>query len=356
MKHRWYVNCFALALAIFLLVNLLIWKCSTEKLFSVSYGDGGDLARLGYLPAFKLQRKSENDLPLRHISLREYAGQPVDILTLGDSFTNGGGGGRNRYYQDYIASVNRLSVLNVGRYLGAGPTLDPLSTLVLLINSGEIDRLAPRAVIVSVSVKQAVSFLGAPLDPAMTAPRAKLQDPRNYLWYDGPPKPATRLNFITSGNFNYFYQSALRRYGQQAKLKIPTAPLSRALFSVQGNTLLFSKEEVDKISANSNESLARINDNLNLVAAMLAKKGIKLYFMPCVDKYDLYSPYIVDNKRPRNNFFELFRTLPKDYVFVDTKQILGAALEEGVQDLFFPDDTHWNWKASRRIFETVKFR
>ncbi|MBK5276386.1 MAG: hypothetical protein JJE30_15255 [Desulfuromonadales bacterium] len=110
------------------------------------------------------------------------------------------------------------------------------------------------------------------------------------------------------------------------------------------------------IASGNRKALERINANINQVAELLAKRGIRLYFMPCVDKYDLYSPFIVNNKKPRNEFFETFRQLPKRYTFVDTKQILAAQLKEGVQDVFYPDDTHWSWKASQRVFETVRFR
>ncbi|MBK5276385.1 MAG: hypothetical protein JJE30_15250 [Desulfuromonadales bacterium] len=208
MKFRFYVYRFTLVLAMFVLLHLLVWKCRTERLFSNSYSAGGDLARIGYLLSFKLPRKNHVELPLRHLSLQEYAGQSVDILTLGDSFSNGGAGGKNRYYQDYIASINGMSVLNVGLYKreGAPPFLGPVQTL-LLINSGELDRIAPRAVLVSVSVPQAVKFLANPIDPGLSAPIEKVKDTRNYEWYDGSvgapagilslSPPETSTTFIT---------------------------------------------------------------------------------------------------------------------------------------------------------------
>ena len=46
-------------------------------------------------------------------------------------------------------------------------------------------------------------------------------------------------------------------------------------------------------------------------------------------------------------------SLPKDYVFINTKKILLDELERGEKDVFFKDDTHWSWKASKAIFEKV---
>lgn len=344
----------------FVLSHFLIWKCYTEELFTTRYGAGGDLARLGYLPGFKITRTNHDDLPRRHISLREYAGQRVDMLTVGDSFSNGGGGGRNRYYQDYIASQNNMTVLNVGLFKqkeGSLPFLDPVQTLLLLINSGELDRISPRTVLISVSVKQAALFLAKPIDLGLSVPIEKVRDTRNYEWYDGVAEESTaKQSFISSGNLNFLFYTALHHFVHKTNKMVVLAPLNRTLFSVEGNTLLYFKTDVDKIDSNNRKALEQINANLNQIAELLSKKGTRLYFMPCVDKYDLYSQFIINNQGPRNNFFETFRSLPLKYTLIDTKNILSEMLTEGILDVFFPDDSHWSWKASQRVFDTVIFR
>ena len=82
--------------------------------------------------------------------------------------------------------------------------------------------------------------------------------------------------------------------------------------------------------------------------------------MLCVDKYDLYYPYIKDRRgRTENNLFEEFRNVPdKNYIFIDTKKILREALERGEKDLYWLSDTHWSWRGmsivSEKIFEAIK--
>jgi hypothetical protein len=128
------------------------------------------------------------------------------------------------------------------------------------------------------------------------------------------------------------------------------------MFNVKdGATLLFYREDIKNIEKSNAASIANLNDNLNLLADKLAKKGIRLYFMPCVDKYNLYGEFIVNNRYPRSTFFELLRSLPKRYTFIDTKSILIKELRKGEKDIFYADDTHWSWKASQKIFETVRF-
>lgn len=97
------------------------------------------------------------------------------------------------------------------------------------------------------------------------------------------------------------------------------------------------------------------NDSLNTLAERLAGKGIRLCFMPTVDKYTLYSDYLVRKPFPQSTFFEDLRKLPKHYTLIDTKAILAAEVAKGEKDVFYADDTHWSWKASRLIFDAVRF-
>jgi len=76
--------------------------------------------------------------------------------------------------------------------------------------------------------------------------------------------------------------------------------------------------------------------------------------MPAVSKYDLYSKYIINNTYSQDKFFDNFRTMKKDYIFIDTKEILGKELENGVKDIFYCDDTHWSYKASQAIAKYLK--
>jgi hypothetical protein len=121
------------------------------------------------------------------------------------------------------------------------------------------------------------------------------------------------------------------------------------------NTLLFHKEDVQNIGLSNKETIKVLNNNFNKLAYKLKAKGIKLYFMPAVDKYNLYEPYIKENIYPKSQFFELLRELPKEYELIDTKAILSNELKKGVKNLYYPDDTHWSYKASSMIFKKVKF-
>jgi len=357
--HRWSSRKFCLAsfafFAAFVLFHLATWKCFTEVLLTGKY-DGGDLSRMGYQFASKCYRKTYVDLPRRHLEMRDYSGQPVDVLTIGDSFSMGGGRGRNPYYQDYLASYNNVTVLNMGPY----PTEDrvmgcsPLSTLAVLYHSGYLDAIKPRYVLIESLETLAPARFGRHLTwernvDFSTVVRFYAEHP-----FDWPALP--KVFFINKGNFSFYWHKLLYLFSDNAHGKqVYQRDLDRSLFSVANSRrLLFYDFDLHILPFMTPESISQVNDTMNRVADILANKGIRLIFMPVVSKYDLYSEFIVDNPYPKNAFFDELRTLPKRYIFIDTKAILLAAVRRGEKDIFFADDTHWSWKAADTVFSRFR--
>ena len=340
---------FLTVMIFFVTGNYLIWKNVTEA-FLAGNSDGGDLSRLGYIPGSKMYRYNHDDLPLRHLEQENFRhDRPVDVLTLGDSFSNLGGGGKNRYYQDYIATVNRATVLNVRPFASLGL----LEALVVLCNNGYLDRVKPRHLLFSSSEKLAVERFGAPMDFSKNIPMAELLTYRRSSYDYFQPK----IGFVNLGNVNYLKYRLLYNFSPCAIWSNTyQAKLTRELFSVENSDiLLFYRNDLKAISYSTDEKMKILNDNLNIISDILARKGITLHFMPCVDKYDLYSDYIAHNSFPRSTFFEKLRKLPKRYHFIDTKEILKPAVDRGEKDIFYPDDSHWSWKASEIVFSSYRF-
>ena len=119
--------------------------------------------------------------------------------------------------------------------------------------------------------------------------------------------------------------------------------------------LLAYGEDLTAADNLTNNEMQKLNENFNILAEKLNKLNIQLIFMPVVDKYDLYSDFIVDNPYPQNQFFDLLRPMKKNYSFIDTKAILQQLLKNNVQDVFHPDDTHWSYKASEAITQDEVF-
>jgi len=356
MTRKTFSITFVMVLLLFVGLNFTIWKSATEVLLTKKY-DGGDLARMGYALGSKQYRKIENNLPYRHIGMKEYDGRKIDVLTIGDSFSMGGGEGKNGYYQDYIASINKCSVLNVYPY----PTDDrvagfsPISTLAVLLNSGYLDILKPKYVLIESVVRYCVPRFSKSLDLSRTDSQENISRYYAKMTYGLDYLP--KVGFINNGNFKYLYTNLLYHFSDTAfRGLVYRMPLSGSFFTAADDrTLLFHNEDLTMIPYNKGDFVDKLNESFNQLADVLAKKGIKLYFMPVVDKYDLYSDYLSNNPYPKNPFFEELRKLPKRYAFIDTKEILEPMVKAGVKDVFYPDDSHWTCKASKKVFDTVRF-
>ncbi len=356
LRNKTFFTLLALLLILFVLSNFFIWKMWTEKLLSPRY-KGGDLTRLGYIAQLKKVRNTVIDLPRRHAELRGMPTGPVDMVTLGDSFSIGGGEGRNKYYQDYIATYSGIRVLNVPTYhfdtMVSGAM--PVSTLAALYHAGWLDILKPRYVLLETAERYAIPRLVNFFDLNATAPAADLV---NYYRVTDFSKTVNEdISFINDGNFKFLYYTLMYQFSEHAfrRLVVKTR-LTKSLFSGHyGDILLFHGDDVQQEPLATPETVRIANDNLNAMARLLRKKGIELVFMPVVDKLDLYRPYVKNNAYPRSVFFEELRKLPREYRLIDTKAILSEALNKGMQDIFHQDDTHWTWRASELIFSRERF-
>ncbi|MBK5276384.1 MAG: hypothetical protein JJE30_15245 [Desulfuromonadales bacterium] len=357
MKSKKFTLFMVVAILAFPAFNFLVWKLCTEVLLTKKY-DGGDLARTSYILASKYYRKNAIDLPRKHFLL-DFANREqkkIDILTLGDSFSMGLGEGKNHFYQDYLATNLHAEVANVFPY----PTSDavmlysPLTNLILLYNSGVLDDIMPKYVLIESIERYCVQRFSHAFDFSTTEPKEKLVKYFSNQKYNFDYLPV--VGFLNTGNPKFLYYNLLYMFSDKAfHDQIVYRKLTKPLFSVNGSNILFTNQDVSNVKLVTDESVEILNANLNEMARLLEKKHIRLIFMPIVDKYNLYSDYIADNPYPKSIFFEKLRKLPKMYMFVDTKQLLKEELDKGVMDVYFPDDTHWSWKAPEKIFKSVRF-
>jgi len=362
MKSKTFVHIIGAVLVGYLLFNLLVWTQFTRYVLSNPECTGGDLSRMGYVRSSMSCKQTENNLPRRHLEERDYKGQKIGVLTIGDSFSSGGGGGVNSYYQDYLASINNVNVLNVIRY----QRLDLISTVSMLNNNGYLDRIKPEYVLIECSEKACLDDMPEAIDfsRGISEKELEMYGKVDYLGKGsgqkssagGGPAPF-QLDFISAANFKLVRNSILYHFSDNAFYsQVYKAKLVKPFFSVEdSDTLLFLDKDVKKRNNIKVERITHMHDYLNSLADQLAVKGIGLSFMPVVDKYNLYSIYIVNRKYPESPFFEEFRKLPKRYRFIDTKALLREELARGEKDVFHADDTHWSWKASKKIFESVHF-
>lgn len=342
MTSRKYFYCLVIILCAFMLANLALWHGYTQKTFAQR-----DLNRLGNFISTPEQTPDKTYSRHRTV-LSDYLKAGImtsfDVVTIGDSFSN-------TPYQDYLEEKYNLRTLNV-RFNGGC-----LKDLYIFIQSGLLDQVKPRAIIIETVARSTQDIFGKHEEelPAINLTEAKelIFKHQTAEEFSSGLMPAIMLD----RNVNLI-RSKLNRYITGSDRLTPEAhiaELDRNFFTNAGqeNLLLFYFYDLHYLEEPLNQEIAM--QNLNHAAELLRARNIKLIFMPCVDKYDLYYPYIINKRgRPENNLFAELESLPnKNYEFINTKVILRKALERGVKDLYWGGDTHWSWRGWEIVCDEI---
>jgi hypothetical protein len=355
-RSRLFVILFLLLTAGNIALNWILWHFWVEDLLTGKYA-GGDLSRLGYVYGSRMPRQKTVTLPFRHMEARDYDGRSIDVLTIGDSFSNADYVGENSCYQDYIATYGKNTVINLlPWYRSEEGGAAPIFTLLQVLNSGYLDRFRPKYLILQTVERSAIYRLARPLDFDIPASYKEVES-----FYRGEGLKFhvdSDYGFINTGNYKFILNNVIYYpiFGHDMGNGVYTRKLDGDYFSVKkSNQLVHCFEDINNVPMVTPEAVAYMNENLNRLADRLRAKGIRLVFLPIVDKTNLYGDHILENTYPRSHFFELLRPLSRRYQLIDTKEILTKELDRGVKDLYYADDTHWSWKASDAVFKQVQF-
>lgn len=353
MKFKKFSLIFFSSIFIFVIYNFFVWTFFTEKLL-ITKDDkiSGDLARMGYFSALSHDRYDEVNLSNKHIEREEYNGEEIDLLTIGDSFSNGGGKGLNSYYQDYLASKKDISILNLLNY--QEKTRSYIETVYLLANSGFLEKTKVKYILIESVVRKSVQRFSREVNSDINDTYDNIS---KFYAFNTNKKERVSLpdvSFINNANFKFLSYNILYNFSDNAFIsKVHRVKLNKDLFSIGKRDLLFYHDSILDFDNNNLDNLNLMNNNFNDLALFLKEKGIKLIFMPAVNKYDLYSDFIKNNKYKKDPFFEIYRSLEKEYIFIDTKDILYKQLLNNEKDIYYVDDTHWSYKASDIITDEI---
>lgn len=354
MTYKKFTLIFIAITLLFVSFNFITWNMATKHILARKDNYvTGDLARVGYITNLLHKRKNDTNLSKQHFEINNYNFEKLDMLTLGDSFSNGAGGGLNRYYQDYLATNLDFNILNINNF----EKNSNINTLLILLNSGFLKNAGVKYVLYESTQRKVVDRLTMNINFDINTSIASINQ---YYNFGKNKKSQSSLkipknSFINDGNFKYLVYNSLYHFSNNAFIsKTYIATTNRKLFSIKPyNKFLFYKGDLSSIHKNTINNLRIVNENLNKLSHKFNQQGIKLIFMPVVTKYDIYSPYIKDNKYPKDSFFETFRKLKKEYIFIDTKLLLSREIAKNKKDIFYADDTHWSYKASKIIANDI---
>ena len=353
LSYKKFIFSFFCCIFLYLSYHIYIYSFYTSKIFNRrDQLYVGDLGRMSYQVDSLVPRRLKYTLPKRILNATNINFNiPIDIITIGDSFSNGGAGGVNPYYQDYLASKYNLNILNIVNFTQNQHKL--FDAIIALYNNGWLKKHKPKLIIIE-SAQRGVytrfaknfNFTENKINLNKMIEPAKKEDP--YL---------PHLKLINTANYKLPFYTIKYKFKHRAQRDVAKFTLSKNFFSTKNyqHFLLFHFDDVKDIK-NNKKLVIQINENFNYLANLLHKLDIQLLFLVAPDKYSIYYDYIQNNPYPKNNFFKLIKPLQKNYLFIDTELLLKNTLAKGVKDLYYSDDTHWSYKASDIITNHVIFK
>jgi hypothetical protein len=326
-------------------------------ILSISYifyeTSGGDLNRVGKISIQKEYRNIFKDDFQKQIKYRDLSEidlnkeNSINILTVGDSFSQQGSIG----YQNYLSSLYNLNIVNIDT-----SNINSVSTVQLLfsiVNGDLLDKLKVDYIILE-SVERCFASDNQIVNMNTTFMvkdfnKKRLKENKNSSSDLGIFKDMT----------NYFIYNILYNFDERAYISESyKVKLTKKLFSTQKNELLFYYYDIHNIHHNTRESIRGLNEKLNILSKKLKEKGVQLIVLPAPDKYDVYYSFIKNNHFPENNFFDYMKEEKKEYIYINTKDLLLEHVNNGEKDVYFADDTHWSPIASKiiakKIYEEIK--
>ena len=316
-------------LLIFVSANFLIYNLVVKNFLT---GLDGDLSRLGYFPIGNSAKEFNPNFTKNVIKIGDWEGEMVDILTIGDSFSQ-------MNYQNYLSSLTGLNVVNIPTF----KELNSFETFVAAVNNGYIERLHPQVLIYESVQRYSSNLMTFDLNVYKKIDKLEMinyyeRDNCNYV--NNIP---TKYHFINKVNFSYLKSLFNFYVNKNLKKNVFCTKLDNDYFTNKYSDILFYyNEDVEVLEYETEENMMKLNNNLNTLSLILKQQGVEFYYMPVVDKYTLYRTHFKNNSLPTSKFFEKLRLLPRKYVLIDTQKIFQDKINSNVKDLYKSNDTHWS--------------
>ena len=311
----------------------------------------GDLSRLSYQLQYSQHKIRENTINTPKFHKIFNGEKSLDLITIGDSFSSGGGGGKGSYYQDFIANEYKIKIANVSI------VKDVRSTFKMVIQDEFLEKYKPKIILLQSVQREFLNRFEKEFD--------KKEYDINYIdnfLLDGKieslgEKEKKEFQFISNLNFKAILFDLLYVFSENAFFsKVFIVYLKDKYFeNKNGNKLLFFHKDLKNHEDKNCRRSIKVIQNLNYYAKKMKTYNTKLILLIAPDKFHIYQNYLKRKKTYNNKIFECFRKNELDFKFIDSDILLENAIKNGTKEIYHFDDTHWTWKASEILFSNSSF-
>ena len=258
----------------------------------------------------------------------------VNVLTVGDSFSQQG----NMGYQNYMPGKG-FSVANCRRSLYE----NPIQYACNILDCGIVDSTNIDVLVVEVVERDFALRIS-------DFKESKVEVPEPESASDGEKRNANEWSLLRARDF------ILYRFASRSPVYV--VDLKKDFFSsCEPNKLYFYDGDIKNGLTIDEAVIPKVKNVFDLLTRKAHERGIQLMLMVAVDKYDLYQDYIMDNPYPpkqvNEDVREIFGDIPEVML---CKYCLQPLLDKGEKDVFLFDNTHWSYKGSEAVGKELSSR
>lgn len=331
-------------LAIF---HLVMWFCFTRTLFRPETGSS---KRIGYLVSLEdRQGALEAQEPQTGFRLVNLADKSVTsgtrVVYFGDSFGDKMGKACSILWHEPIGELR----VDWSQKNG-------LSQILMWLRDDWFRTHGVKAVIIERVECEWLDTFADQGDSTLDIPLKNVQTAGGL-----PPmyQKAVPWTFANNGNFkvlidNFAYLFSPTAFGMTDTCVVH---LNQKFFDCSyGKLLLFYRGDTTRGVANTKKNLPRFDQalaNLKKISDLCHQQGLQFYLLVPPNKSTLYYDWVIHPFYPKSRTLEMLREKATSYGYVDLEKPFHAMLENGFQDLYYPDDLHWNYPAAQQAAQQL---
>ena len=330
---------FTKKIALFFLVGIPIGILFILPCFFILPYQTGDIGRLGGIPFGPYDTIFEVPNCLFTGNIKSYDSlQNVEILTIGDSFSQGGVVG----YQNYLGKCTNKKIGNF-RISGVN-SIDAAATLI------EKEKIPNCKVVIIESVERlCITDLSKGVNIT--------NDVLNREIISGMPSILQLEDTITRHS-NFVFKDLTSYYKNKINVigtyKVFTLSIPMFTAGKYSDKLYIYSSRLDindlKFSNITQQQIQKAKETLSKLKQLGEQHNVQIIYLVAADKYDMYYDYIKDNSYPANPTLDYFSDIDTTF-FINTKTLLLPYLKNGEKDIYRVNDTHWSPKAAKIVGE-----